>query len=624
MCLIHTSHTIRVILSFCFVKMPANRSQIWELIVIDEYERTKRMKCVYCDFSVNDNITRFKQHAEKCKKTPLTDKMRLIKGFSPPNFLDERESSSPSLLDFPMASPSQTSSISFNSSVSQAGASSSDLTKRRLDRSIKSYFDHIDVYTQDEAIKSLSKFFFKNSLPFNIINDEHFIKFCKTLRPSYVAPIPYLLKTTHLNREYEEVKKMTDDAIDEAFGVTIVINGWSNVRHDDIVNVILCTPKPYFFKSINTEDNSKTARYLKTLIDPIIDKYGAAKISAIVSDNASNMKKLGQEVNLQHKNIFFSGCCAHLLSLLIKDVVVISEFKEIFQSSHQIVKTVLEKPNNLHIYKKLIKETGGTTLKTYLATRFYGVTVMYKSLLDNVSQLKSFAFKENVTMDCTIQERIADFSKVFWPSLKLNYILLNKIANLIGLFESNEATLGDVVYHLNSLEHFVKRELDSLDLCHNSKVVFLQQFEKRFKAMVNEYTCLANVLHPDYRKDSKKNNLTVQQTTIATNFFETYAQSLGYELEELSQVVAEFYDYIGKNELYASKSLWTYKTEDPFAWWRTVSGLNKSGKLHLIAMKLLAVRPSNCDVERNFSIQKNIHTKQRNRLGDGTVEKLVL
>ena len=37
----------------------------------------------------------------------------------------------------------------------------------------------------------------------------------------------------------------------------------------------------------------------------------------------------------------------------------------------------------------------------------------------------------------------------------------------------------------------------------------------------------------------------------------------------------------------------------------------------------MAVRPSNCDVERNFSFQKNIHTKTRNRLGDGTVEKLV-
>ena len=128
--------------------------------------------------------------------------------------------------------------------------------------------------------------------------------------------------------------------------------------------------------SINAEDNSKTGRYLKTLVDPIIEKYGAAKFSAIVSDNASNMKKLGGKVNLQYKNIFFSGCCAHLLSFLIKDILNIPEFNEIFQSSPQSAKTVLERPSNLHIYKKMIKKTSGTTLKTYSATRFYGVTAM--------------------------------------------------------------------------------------------------------------------------------------------------------------------------------------------------------------------------------------------------------
>ena len=130
--------------------------------------------------------------------------------------------------------------------------------------------------------------------------------------------------------------------------------------------------------------------------------------------------------------------------------------------------------------------------------------------------------KERVTVDREIQERIVDFPKTFWPALKLNYILLNKIANIIGLFESSEATFGDVVYHLNCLQDFVKTYLASLDLCATSKELFFKHFEKRFQTMVNNHTCLANLLHPNYCNESK-GNLTSTQTMVTTDFFEIYA-----------------------------------------------------------------------------------------------------
>lgn len=139
--------------------------------------------------------------------------------------------------------------------------------------------------------------------------------------------------------------------------------------------------------------------------------------------------------------------------------------------------------------------------------------------------------------------------------------------------------------------------------------------------MVNEYTCLANLLPPKYWQDTA-NNLTADQSSSAISFFATYAGSFGYTTDELNQLKDELYDYIGKNGMFLSNDIWNYKTEDPFSWW-TVHGLNKQSKLYLIATKILAIRPSNCDVEKNFSLEKTIHTKTRNRLGDKTVEKLV-
>lgn len=411
-----------------------------------------------------------------------------------------------------------------------------------------------------------------------------------------------------------------DEAIEEAKGVSIVIDGWSNVRKDDIINIVLCTPKPFFYSSINTEDKPKTAVYMKTLIDPILTKYGPSNFNAVVSDNASNMVKLGKDVNLQNKNVFFNGCCSHLLSLLIKNLVGISEFKAVFDGSHSIIKTVLDNPSNLKIYKKIFKDDGGTMLKRYSNTRFYGVTVMYKSLLDNIHILKSFNNKEETNVGLLVKERIADFRKEFWLQLKLNYILFNKIANLIGLFESQETTLGDVVYYLNNLRSFLDKELDSYDLTSESREMLNLHFENRFERMVNKYTCLANVLHPKYWHNS---NLTTKQIATATDFFPEYVASMGFGTEEVNLYQLEFFDYIGMNGAYSSKALWDYKKEEPFAWWRTANNLNRTGKLHLIAEKLLSVRPSNCDVERTFSTQKLVHSKLRNRLADERVEKLV-
>ena len=177
---------------------------------------------------------------------------------------------------------------------------------------------------------------------------------------------------------------------------------------------------------------------------------------------------------------------------------------------------------------------------------------MYKSLLDNISQLKSFNSKEQTVVSLLVLEKFADFRREFWLLLKLNYILFNKITNLIRLFEYQEATLGDVVYHLNNLLAFVDKELDFYYLINESKEKLNMSFSKRYKRMVNEYTCLANVAHPKYWHNS---NMTTQQIATATEFFPTYIASLGFESEEISLLKLEFFDYIGMNTTYSSKTL---------------------------------------------------------------------
>ena len=42
---------------------------------------------------------------------------------------------------------------------------------------------------------------------------------------------------------------------------TITCDGWTNIEKDNVVNIIIATPTPIFYKAVETGDNSHTGEY---------------------------------------------------------------------------------------------------------------------------------------------------------------------------------------------------------------------------------------------------------------------------------------------------------------------------------------------------------------------------
>ena len=83
-------------------------------------------------------------------------------------------------------------------------------------------------------------------------------------------------------------------------------DGWSNIRHEPIINFLLRVPQSVFWKSIHTELQSHTGEYIAEEVSGVTDEFkqecGNMPI-ALVTENASNQwsRTLGSRPRTQNK-----------------------------------------------------------------------------------------------------------------------------------------------------------------------------------------------------------------------------------------------------------------------------------------------------------------------------------
>lgn len=83
-------------------------------------------------------------------------------------------------------------------------------------------------------------------------------------------------------------------------------------------------------------NNSHTSEFLSKEIKDIINLVGSEKFSAIVSDNASNVRRAQEIINEEFPSIQNVRCIAHCINLLAGDIV-----------KHKFAENLLKKVNTL-------------------------------------------------------------------------------------------------------------------------------------------------------------------------------------------------------------------------------------------------------------------------------------
>lgn len=152
----------------------------------------------------------------------------------------------------------------------------------------------VDKVSKDEKLKldsMLAKAIYASGSPLSLLDNIYWKKLFETLRPAYVLPSSYQLSNKLLDSEVNNIKCFVEKLIVGSHCLGLMCDGWSNIRNESIINFVITTPKPVFYKSLPTLTERHTGDYMAKVMIEIIEEVGPGKVFGIVTDNAANMKK---------------------------------------------------------------------------------------------------------------------------------------------------------------------------------------------------------------------------------------------------------------------------------------------------------------------------------------------
>lgn len=233
-----------------------------------------------------------------------------------------------------------------------------------------------------------------------------------------MPPTRHALSTHLLEAEYQRVQDKVKQVIHEANCRAVISDGWTNVRGEAIVNYLISTPQPVFFKCVDTKDKQHTKEFIAKEIKSVIEQIGSDKVFAVITDNAANMKAAWNLIQEDFPLITVIGCAAHALNLLLSDIMKLRTIKNLDKQAKKVIKYVKQKQIVLATFSSKQKGKGkNSSLKLPSKTRWGGIVLMLTSLLDGKESLQELVIIESLAVDKDVRQIILD-NEVFWLRVK--------------------------------------------------------------------------------------------------------------------------------------------------------------------------------------------------------------
>lgn len=553
--------------------MPRAKGAFWNeftLVTAEENDTTEKYSCNHCNIIYVKNASRMQKHIENCT-----------------NYQSTLE---------------QTPGIESNLQIPKK-------YQRTLDGFVQSFSESDQL--QMEGL--LGRAFFSAGLSMNCIENPDMQAFLKRSMPWFKIPSRYLLSNTILDREYKKLSYLVEKTLNNSPEfVCITSDGWSNINKLSIINYMITTPNPFFYKATSMNEERHTAENIANGIDNIIDEIGTSKVAAVITDNAPNMKAAWKILQRKYPQKIFLGCWAHAIHLWIKDILNLSWADNIIQDGKNIINYFRNHQIILAILRKIQKEKYNKCISLLLPgeTRWGSHFYSLNNLLSTKSAIQSILVEDNITLPEELKQKI--ISNDLWTNIKKLRNLLEPFVNFLQQLQSDTPNLSSVYLKLKNLEDFV---ITNDDLTQEFKTAVRSSGKDRWlNFLYNPVILLAYRLDPQYR-GSKLNPL--QWDSIIEDELIRLVP-----IENQIEVLKEYAEYLGKRGNFSRLHLWESNlVKNSINWWCLVKG--RYPILSEVALKVLSIPATSAASERNWSTFGFIHTKVRNRLNDKRVEKLV-
>jgi len=294
------------------------------------------------------------------------------------------------------------------------GQSPGQPKRRKLQSSMSSF---LDTSSKDEVKKidqALAKAVYAGGLPFSVFeNNPFFSDAFKLMRPSYPRPPSALrLSTSLLNAEFATASCSTDEKIKKALCLSIIADGLTNCRSEGIINYLVGTPEIVFYGVDEPGDEKEDSEYISRKMCEKIRDLGSTRVLLAITDNAPVMQAAWERIKVEFPHIFFLGCVAHGLNLLVKDIMKTVPLARLNKLVVECIKSFKRQRVNAAVFRSKQEKIDGSkpskSLRLPANTRFAAAAISFESLERNKTALQEAVLHEKVEVTSEVRANILD------------------------------------------------------------------------------------------------------------------------------------------------------------------------------------------------------------------------
>lgn len=520
--------------------------------------------------------------------------------------------------------------------------------------SIKSYLvPNLTVPEIKKFKKAIAMHYYLTGTSFQRVEEEHLLKAFRICRPAIALPTRKDLSGYLLDSCYMEVKGKVDEHLAKMTHFScLTTDGWSNIRNESVINYMVGggSGKTFFVESVATREQGHTGEFIAADLGRVIDalENKQVNLSGAITDNTSANRLAWAILKARYPGTFFHGCVSHGLHLLVKDVFAATKVKrgrevaaypdgypfEYLLDFSVTCKEIVGFFSYHHQMKSkltsLQREQKKKTLVQPAPTRWGTLKACFESLLQSETILHSIVSARGFVAGNAKQRAsrqkvlLAITSPTFISYLKKGIAILEPVDAAIVLFQNDDIPVS-VIYH--RLNFQMKKHFEEMiALTETERMYLLNLLQSRSDFLYGDAIGIAYLLDPVYIGDDM---LDAQREELEMKIF-LYSVKTNMTFEE---------SLVEQRSLFQQYTAWILKarkdrTENKFKF----QMLKENSKTRIqywqidgdgfpiikkIAMVVFGMMTSSAASERNFSTFSFIHSKLRNSLNIGRVEKLV-
>ena len=487
--------------------------------------------------------------------------------------------------------------------------------------------------------------YYMTGMSFARIEESHFIQALRVLRPDVTLPSRKDLAGKFLNKAYDQVHEKVDSWLNRNTYSCLTSDSWTNIKNEAVVNYMLVSEEmSLFLESHSTQEIAHTAQFTCFDMSRVIDKTPGF-IAGGTMDNTAANKAAWVLLKAAYPDMFFQGCVAHGLHLLVKNIFAATkakhgrEFADYptgYPFEHLLVfagkvKDVVKFFNNHQAPKAILRRALATAKLNWLVqmapTRWGSIKDMFVSVRAAEIAIHAVVTARGFIIGTAKQkdERRAIVDIVtnvsFLTLLDKAIMILNPIDAAIVFYQSDKVPVSEVYCTFN---HKLPLAFRAMDIPLAERNYILNLVKDRYLFMEGDSHAISYLLDPRYLGSGMTPERRIHVEELIFN--QPISRSQPSTAKSQEDLFSDFTNFrIAAQEMKNQNTI-VYR----MVMERKVSVLKfwlSRGDVwpHLqqLAKKIFGLVASSAASERNFSTFGFIHSKLRNSLSAAAVEKLV-